>query len=99
MVGPSTAAPPLRYLTAAFYLFVDLPDCAGLKAPLQALCDAEQVKGLILLAPEGINSTIAGPAQGVLAVLTWLRKQAHLPNCSTKNPGRTKRRFGACACA
>jgi len=76
MVGPTTAAPPLRYLTAAFYLFVDLPDCAGLKAPLQALCDAEQVKGLILLAPEGINSTIAGPAQGVHTVLTWLRKQA-----------------------
>jgi len=65
----------MRYLTAAFYLFVDLPDCAQFKAPLQALCEAEQVKGLILLAPEGINSTISGPAQGVNAVLTWLRSQ------------------------
>jgi UPF0176 protein len=97
MVGPTTAAPPLRYLTAAFYLFVDLPDCAGLKAALQALCDAEQVKGLILLAPEGINSTIAGPAQGVHAVLTWLRKQAlftqlqHKESWSDKAPFRRMR--------
>jgi len=97
MVGPTTAAPPLRYLTAAFYLFVDLPDCAGLKAPLQALCDAEQVKGLILLAPEGINSTIAGPAQGVHTVLTWLRKQAlftqlqHKESWSDKAPFRRMR--------
>ena len=75
MAGPPDTPPPMRYITAAFYLFVDLPDCAQFKVPLQVLCDAEQVKGLILLAPEGINSTIAGPAQGVHAVLAWLRGQ------------------------
>ncbi len=97
MVGPTTTAPPLRYLTAAFYLFVDLPDCVQFKAPLQALCDAEQVDGLILLAPEGINSTIAGPAQGVHAVLAWLRKQApfthlqHKESWSDKAPFRRMR--------
>ena len=97
MAGPTTTAPPLRYLTAAFYLFVDLPDCAHFKAPLQALCDAEQVNGLVLLAPEGINSTIAGPAPGVHAVLAWLRKQApftplqHKESWSDKAPFRRMR--------
>ncbi len=97
MAGPTTTAPPLRYLTAAFYLFVDLPDCAQFKAPLQALCEAEQVDGLILLAPEGINSTIAGPAQGVHTVLAWLRKQApftqlqHKESWSDKAPFRRMR--------
>ena len=97
MAGPTTATPPMRYLTAAFYLFVDLPDCAQFKAPLQVLCEAEQVKGLILLAPEGINSTISGPAQGVNAVLTWLRSQTpfarlqHKESWSDKAPFRRMR--------
>ena len=97
MTGPSTAAPAMRYLTAAFYRFVDLADCAAFKAPLQALCDAEQVKGLVLLAPEGINSTIAGPAQGVHAVLAWLRSQTpfaylqHKESWSDKAPFRRMR--------
>jgi len=62
-----------RYLTAALYLFVDLPDFAALQAPLQAVCDANSVRGMLLLAPEGINGTIAGSPEGVHAVLAWLR--------------------------
>ncbi|OYT91996.1 MAG: hypothetical protein CFE43_10565 [Burkholderiales bacterium PBB3] len=61
------------YLTAAFYKFVDLPDYAQRKPALLALCEQHAVKGLILLAREGINSTIAGPADGVHAVLAYLR--------------------------
>ena len=97
MAGSLTTPPPKRYLTAAFYLFVDLPDCAQFKTPLQALCDAEQVKGLVLLAPEGINSTIAGPAKGVQTVLGWLRAQApfallqHKESWSSKAPFRRMR--------
>ena len=97
MAGSLTTPPTTRYLTAAFYLFVDLPDCAQFKAPLQALCDAEQVKGLVLLAPEGINSTIAGPAKGVQTVLGWLRAQApfallqHKESWADKAPFRRMR--------
>ena len=61
------------YLTAAFYLFVDLPDFAARKEPLQTFCQARNVKGLILLAREGINSTIAGAPDDVHAVLAYLR--------------------------
>ena len=38
------------YLTAALYKFVDLPDFADLQAPLQACCEAHEVKGTLLLA-------------------------------------------------
>ena len=60
---------PSLYLTAALYQFVDLPDYVELQAPLQACCDAHDVKGTLLLAHEGINGTIAGPEAGVQAVL------------------------------
>jgi UPF0176 protein len=62
-----------RYLTAAFYLFVDLPDYVERRAPLLDLCLARNVKGLILLAREGINSSIAGTQEDVRAVLAYLR--------------------------
>jgi len=62
------------FLTAAFYKFVDLPDYENRKPPLLAFCEAHQVKGLILLAREGINSTIAGKASDVYAVLDYLKQ-------------------------
>jgi UPF0176 protein len=62
------------YLTAAFYLFVDLPDFIARKQPLLALCERHNIKGLILLAREGINSTIAGAPADVYAVLAYLRE-------------------------
>ena len=61
------------YLTAAFYLFVDLPDYVARQQVLRDLCERQDVKGLILLAREGINSTIAGRPDNVRAVLATLR--------------------------
>ena len=62
-----------RFLTAALYRFVDLPDFRQLREPLFAQCELHQVKGTILLAPEGINGTIAGSAVAIAALLAWLR--------------------------
>jgi len=64
---------------AALYHFTRLPDPAALKPPLLALAQASQVKGTILLAPEGLNGTIAGPRAGIDAVLAHLRA---LPGCA-----------------
>ncbi len=71
-------AAPARYLTAALYKFVDLPDHAALREPLLVCCEANQVKGTLLLAREGINGTIAGPEAGVRAVLAQLRADPRL---------------------
>ncbi len=61
------------YLTAAFYMFVDLPDFTARRQPLLECCEQHHVKGLILLAREGINSTISGHSADVHAVLDYLR--------------------------
>lgn len=64
---------------AALYHFTRFPDPAALKPGLQELCAAQGVKGSILLAPEGINGTIAGPRAGIDLVLTAIRE---LPGCA-----------------
>jgi len=72
------------FLTAAFYKFVDLPDFQEMKPLLLAFCEAHHVKGMILLAREGINSTIAGKAQDVYAVLAYLRADKRLADLEHK---------------
>jgi UPF0176 protein len=72
------------YLIAALYKFVDLPDYQDMQAPLQACCDANQVKGTLLLAQEGINGTIAGPEAGLRAVLAYLRSDGRLHSLEHK---------------
>jgi len=66
------------FTIAALYKFVDLPDYESLQQPLLALCNAQRVKGTLLLAREGINGTIAGSAEGIAAVLSYLRGDPRL---------------------
>ena len=82
-----------RYLTAALYQFVDLPAYADLQAPLVDLCKAQQVKGTLLLAREGVNGTIAGPETGVRAVLAHLRSWPGLERLQHKEAWADKPPF------
>jgi UPF0176 protein len=84
---------PPRYLTAAFYKFVDLPDYAERKPALLAFCETRNVKGLILLAREGINSTIAGAPEDVHAVLAHLRADPLLADLQHKESFADKAPF------
>jgi UPF0176 protein len=61
------------YTVAAFYRFAPIPDPAAHKAPLARIGCGAGVKGSILLAPEGVNGTIAGSLDGVAEVLAALR--------------------------
>ena len=63
------------FLVAALYHFTPVPRFAELRAPLQALCEENGVRGTLLLAHEGINGTIAGPHAGIRTVLAFLRSQ------------------------
>ncbi len=64
---------------AALYRFARFEDPVGLRMALEQACKAHHIRGTLLLAPEGINGTIAGPDQGVVAVLALIRK---LPDCA-----------------
>jgi len=50
-----------------------------MRGPLQDVCDAQSVKGSLLIAGEGINGTIAGSRDAVDLVLAYLRS---LPGCA-----------------
>jgi len=58
---------------AAFYKFTRFDGFEAARAPLQAATDAAGIRGTILLAPEGVNGTIAGPRDGVDAVIGHIR--------------------------
>ena len=58
---------------AALYHFTRLQNPAALRDGLLTTCNANGVKGSLLLAPEGINGTIAGPRSGIDAVLAHIR--------------------------
>ena len=72
-----TDHPPVRI--AALYHFTRFDDPESLRAPLQALCEEQGVRGTLLLAGEGINGTIAGSNEGIQAVLDHIRA---LPGCA-----------------
>jgi UPF0176 protein len=72
------------FLTAALYKFVALPDYVALREPLLAVCEANGIKGTLLLAAEGINGTISGPEAGIRTVLAWLRKDPRLAELEHK---------------
>jgi UPF0176 protein len=58
---------------ASFYQFTALPDHAGLQAKLRGFCAAHGLRGTVLLAPEGINGTIAGSAGAIGEFVAALR--------------------------
>lgn len=66
-------------IVAALYHFTRFPDPAALRPGLLQVCAANGVKGSLLVAPEGINGTIAGSRAGIDAVLRAIRA---LPGCA-----------------
>jgi len=71
-------------VVAAVYKFVKLADCAAMRAPLQAKCDALGITGTLLLAEEGINGTIAGTRSGIDNILAYLRSDPRLADLQHK---------------
>lgn len=69
----------MQIIVAALYHFTRLSDPEALRAPLARLCCGQGVRGTLLLAPEGINGTIAGTRTAIDAVLAHIRA---LPGCA-----------------
>lgn len=64
-------------IVAALYQFTPLPHFQDLQQPLKDLCQQHNINGILLLAEEGINGTVAGSRQGIDTLLTFLRKHFH----------------------
>ncbi|HEY9013421.1 MAG TPA: rhodanese-related sulfurtransferase [Devosia sp.] len=66
-----TQSPP-PYKVLAFYKFADLSDCQVLKPELALFCCARKIRGTFILAPEGINGTVAGTPEGIDELIDYL---------------------------
>ena len=67
------ASPDGAFRVAALYRFAPVADPVATRARLQAICDAGEVRGTLLVAPEGLNGTIAGGEDAIEAVLSAIR--------------------------
>ncbi|HEY1057661.1 MAG TPA: rhodanese-related sulfurtransferase [Limnobacter sp.] len=61
-----------QFVVAALYKFVSLPDFEQIKPVLEQVCHANQIVGTLLLAAEGINGTVSGPREGIVALMKHL---------------------------
>ncbi|MCR6671907.1 rhodanese-related sulfurtransferase [Devosia ginsengisoli] len=60
------------YKVMAIYKFADLPDAEAIRPVLAQFCCARDIKGTLILAPEGINGTVAGTAEAIDALAGML---------------------------
>src|SRR5260370_17371656 len=63
----------MPHRVAAFYQFAALPDFRELREPLRAVCAGLGLKGSVLLAHEGINGTLAGQPEAIVALVEELQ--------------------------
>ena len=71
-------------VVAAMYKFVSLPDYENLREPLLNFCLAENIKGTLLLAHEGINGTVSGTRAAIDNLLAYLRKDPRFADIEHK---------------
>ncbi len=77
----------------ALYKFVRLENFENIKPSLLSTMEANEVKGTLLLAEEGINGTVAGPQQGIDNVLAFLQQDERLSPLSCKYSFNTENPF------
>ena len=72
------------FVVAALYKFVELPDYRDLQPRIQDLCEANDIRGTLLLAEEGLNGTVCGPRERMAVFLGWLENEKRLAGLSLK---------------
>ncbi|MFD2248779.1 UPF0176 protein [Pseudochelatococcus lubricantis] len=70
MTASASAAEPFKVM--ALYKFADLPDAAAIRPVLAAFCCARRIRGTLILAPEGINGTVAGTPDAIADLHRYL---------------------------
>ena len=73
-----------QYVVCALYKFVALEDYKAIRQPLTDVMEANQIKGTLLLAAEGINGTVSGTQQGIDNLLAWLNSDERFNPISYK---------------
>lgn len=80
-------------LNIAAYKFITLDHLPELQAAVRDAAYQQGLKGTVLLAEEGINLFLAGPADSVHAFLNWLRRDERLADMETKDSFSSEQPF------
>ena len=72
------------YTIAAFYRFTPVGDAAALRSELKQKLACLDLCGTLLIAPEGINGTLAGTESAIDALLSHLFAEFGLPRAEVK---------------
>ena len=70
-----------QYVVCALYKFVALDDYQEIRQPLTELLEANNIRGTLLLASEGINGTVAGKRESIDALLQWFKQDDSPSGC------------------
>ena len=65
-----------HFIVCALYKFVALPEFEALRKPLLDVMEANEVRGTLLIASEGINGTVSAKRAGIDNLLKWLATTA-----------------------
>ena len=74
----------MNWKVAALYRFVSIADLPKLQAEIKMLCEAENICGTLLLAPEGINGTVGGPETAIDKLMTLLEQKLEISKGEVK---------------
>ncbi len=76
--------PSTQIVNIAAYKFISFDDTLEKRAAFQDLCRELELKGTILLTPEGINLFLAGVRESVDRFLAWLRADERFADIEVK---------------
>jgi UPF0176 protein len=80
-------------LVITFYKFIPLIDYQAMRQPCLDKARENELRGSILLAAEGINATIAGEQDKVMAFMTWLKNDPRLSDLQWKESRHHQKPF------
>lgn len=94
---PMTAVSPetvtLPYVNIAAYKFITFDDTVEQRPIFRGLCEQLDLKGTILLTPEGINLFLAGLRESIDKFLDWLRSDPRFTDIQVKESYSKKQPF------
>jgi UPF0176 protein len=81
------------WTVAALYRFVEITDLPAVQAELKAACEENGICGTILIAPEGVNGTIAGIGEKLDAIIAVLDRLTGIKSGELKYSTSTGKPF------
>jgi UPF0176 protein len=78
---------------AAFYKFSLVADVQATQVRLKTLCEANDIRGILLVAPEGLNGTISGTSENLGIALQGIRAEKGFADLTHKTSFASKQPF------